>query len=145
MASANIKDDEVYGLLDLSDSDVSDWIPDDEELDLERPDDEEEPQPDEPTQSQSNAPDNGTPRPKDGGPTTSVPFKPERVPGLHLPDCQTRQDIQKFWRPVDFFKLYFTSALVQLLCEWTNAYADSVGEQRKSMYERWTKVDEEEF
>ncbi|GFR70447.1 hypothetical protein ElyMa_003786500 [Elysia marginata] len=40
-----MKDDEVYGLLDLSDSDVSDWIPDDEELDLERPDDEEEPQP----------------------------------------------------------------------------------------------------
>ena len=31
MASANIRDSEVYGLLDLSDSEVSDFIPDSDE------------------------------------------------------------------------------------------------------------------
>ena len=35
MASGTLKDTQVYDLLDLSDSDVSDWIPEsDEELDL---------------------------------------------------------------------------------------------------------------
>ena len=31
------------------------------------------------------------------------------------------------------------------LCDWTNAYAVSVGEQRKSMYVRWTPVEKDEF
>ena len=31
------------------------------------------------------------------------------------------------------------------MCDCTNAYAESVCEQRKSLYERWTKVDVDEF
>ena len=31
------------------------------------------------------------------------------------------------------------------MCDWTNAYAERVGEQRKSLFERWTKVDVDEF
>ena len=31
--------------------------------------------------------------------------------------------------------------MMQKMCGWTNDYADSVGEQRKSLYARWTKVD----
>ena len=31
------------------------------------------------------------------------------------------------------------------MCDWTKAYAESVGEQRKSLFERWTKVDVDEF
>ena len=31
------------------------------------------------------------------------------------------------------------------LCDWTNAYAASVGEQRKSMYARWSPVERDDF
>ena len=82
----------------------------------------------------------------DAGPKTQVPrFLPERTPGLNLPDFQTRQDMSKFLRPLDFFRLFFTVDIVQKMCDWTNDYADSVGEQRKSLYARWTKVDLDEF
>ena len=47
MASANIRDSEVYGLLDLSDSEISDFIPDSEE--------DSEDEEDEPSQSQLDA------------------------------------------------------------------------------------------
>ena len=79
----------------------------------------------------------------DAGPKTQVPcFLPERTPGLNLLDFQTRQDISKFLRPVDFFRLFFTVDIVHKMCDWTNVY---VGEQRKSLYARWTKVDVDEF
>ena len=82
----------------------------------------------------------------DGGPKTPVPrFLPERSPGLNLPECQTRQDLQKYLRPIDFFCLFFTVDIVQQMCDWTNEYAESVGEHRKSLYTRWTKVDVDEF
>ncbi|GFN93301.1 PiggyBac transposable element-derived protein 4-like isoform x1 [Plakobranchus ocellatus] len=83
----------------------------------------------------------------DAGPTTPVPeFKPEREPGLHLPDCHTRADLRKFLRPVGFFfKLFFTPCLVAQLCEFTNKYAHSVGAEKMSLNERWTDVDADEF
>ena len=31
------------------------------------------------------------------------------------------------------------------MCDWMNAYAERMGEQRKSRYERWAKVDVGEF
>ena len=75
----------------------------------------------------------------DAGPKTQVPrFLPERTPGPNLPDFQTRQNISKFLRPVDFFRLFFTVDIVQKMCGWTDDYADSVGEQRKSLNARWT-------
>ena len=43
MASATFQDNEVYDLLDLSDSEVSDWIPDSDE-ELSRSEDEDETQ-----------------------------------------------------------------------------------------------------
>ena len=31
------------------------------------------------------------------------------------------------------------------MCDWTNAYAERMGEQRKGQYERWVKVDVGKF
>ncbi|KAK3757312.1 hypothetical protein RRG08_066208 [Elysia crispata] len=89
---------QVYDLLDLSDSDVSDWIPEsDEELDLDLQLQDEADPPENSQQSDvpGPSPNRGAAN-HDGGPKTPVPrFLPERSPGLNLPECQTRQDLQK--------------------------------------------------
>ena len=82
----------------------------------------------------------------DPGPTHPVPlFRPERQPGLHLPACHTREQLRSYLRPVDFFCLFFTQALVQNLCDYTNKYAESVGATKLSMYNRWENVEVDEF
>lgn len=53
----------------------------------------------------------------------AVPFNPRRPTGPQLAD-QTRQDaILRFSKEVDFFKLFFSVALLQKLWDFTNAYA----------------------
>lgn len=53
----------------------------------------------------------------------AVPFNPRRPTGPQLAD-QTRQDaILQFSKEVDFFKLFFSVALLQKLWDFTNAYA----------------------
>ncbi|GFR73436.1 THAP domain-containing protein 3 [Elysia marginata] len=47
-------------------------------------------------------------------------FLHERRPGLNLPDCQTRQDLQKYLRPVDFSCLFLIVHIVQQMCDRTN-------------------------
>ena len=52
-------------------------------------------------------PDIGT---DDTGPTTAIPpFRPARLPGLHIPaEALTRQGVRQYLRPVDFFNLFLT-------------------------------------
>ena len=53
----------------------------------------------------------------------AVAFNPRRPHGAQLAD-RTRQDaIVRFSKEVDFFKLLFLTPLVQILCDYTNAYA----------------------
>ncbi|KAK6968645.1 piggyBac transposable element-derived protein 3 [Biomphalaria glabrata] len=61
----------------------------------------------------------------DEGPPAPTPkFRPAREPGIHLNDeILTKAGVRKFLHPSDFFKLYFTVDLVNMLVLYTNKYA----------------------
>ena len=69
-----------------------------------------------------------------------APFHPARPPGVYIEDCNTRADIGKFLRPVDFLKLFFTLCLIGMLCTYTNDYANTVGPQKPSLYQSWSNT-----
>ncbi|GFO17944.1 hypothetical protein PoB_004444900 [Plakobranchus ocellatus] len=113
-------------MLDLSDSEVEEWLDrddesfepdsDDSDLDPVRPPLQEQRQNDVPQQMERE-------HDQDPGPTTPVPaFKPAKPPGIILDEI-TKAGYRKFLRPVNFFCLFFTLDLVERLCGWTNGYA----------------------
>ncbi|GFN79530.1 hypothetical protein PoB_000603600 [Plakobranchus ocellatus] len=145
---AKIRDSDVFGMLDLSDSEVEEWLDsddesfepdsDDSDLDPVRHPLQEQRQNDVPQQMDRE-------HDRDPGPTTPVPaFKPANPPGIILDEI-TRAGYRKFLRPVDFFCLFFTLDLVERLCGWKNGYAVTVGGEKPSMYARWVEVNVDEF
>ncbi|GFN80389.1 hypothetical protein PoB_000689500 [Plakobranchus ocellatus] len=100
MTSENIKDHEVLDILDLSESEVEEWIPDtDEEWDVDNEKDNPEPNHQERSNvpwNNSHVPDPDVRRLADIGPTVPGPnFEPMTEADLHLPDLHTRQDLKK--------------------------------------------------
>ncbi|XP_055885721.1 piggyBac transposable element-derived protein 4-like [Biomphalaria glabrata] len=72
-------------------------------------------------------------------------FRPERPPGAHFPDSVTRQNRRNYLTPLSIFKLFFTEALVEMLCKFTNENAAATGPSKPSMYKNWKDIDVEEF
>ena len=73
------------------------------------------------------------------------PFRPACLPGVYIEDCKTCADIEKFLRPVDFLKLFFTPSLIGMLCTYTNDYANTAGPQKSLLYQSWSNTYPEEF
>ncbi|KAK0067756.1 coronin-1A [Biomphalaria pfeifferi] len=72
-------------------------------------------------------------------------FRPERPPGAHFPDGVTRQNRRNYLTPLSIFKLFFTEALVEMLCKFNNEIAAATGPTKPSMYKNWKDIDFEEF
>ncbi|KAK0066874.1 piggyBac transposable element-derived protein 3, partial [Biomphalaria pfeifferi] len=72
----------------------------------------------------------------DEGPPAPTPkFRPAREPGVHLNDeILTKAGVRKFLHPSDFFKLYFTVDLVNMLVLYTNKYAAHFGPTKPTVY-----------
>lgn len=78
---------------------------------------------------------------EDDDPRPDIPaFKPNRPPGVQLPDVRTRDDMKNYLTPLDFFRLFFTLDLVKHLCKYTNDYAKIHGPQKPSLYKGWAEV-----
>ena len=63
------------------------------------------------------------------------PFTPFRVP---VSPFQLEGDCQ--YTPGDFFKLFFDLAIVQLICDSTNKYAEKLKEKQKDAYKSFFQV-----
>ncbi|XP_055888603.1 piggyBac transposable element-derived protein 3-like isoform X1 [Biomphalaria glabrata] len=83
----------------------------------------------------------------DEGPPAPTPkFRPAREPGVHLNDeILTKAGVRKFLHPSDFFKLYFTVDLVNMLVLYTNKYAAHFGPTKPTVYKGWYDVTVDEF
>ncbi|KAH8038374.1 hypothetical protein HPB51_001488 [Rhipicephalus microplus] len=55
-------------------------------------------------------------------PARRMKFSPVRQPGAHLA-AALRSDVRRFSRALDFFLLFFTTEVLQALCDNTNKYA----------------------
>ena len=70
-------------------------------------------------------------------------FLPRRMPGPQL-QVRTREQLRKnYCRAIDFFKLFFTSFLVQTLCTFTNQYAELHSSDKISY--SWQPISESEM
>ncbi|KAK0065600.1 piggyBac transposable element-derived protein 3, partial [Biomphalaria pfeifferi] len=68
-------------------------------------------------------------------PAPTPKFRPAREPGVHLNDeILTKVGVRKFLHPSDFFKLYFTVDLVNMLVLYTNKYAAHFGPTKPTVY-----------
>ena len=49
-------------------------------------------------------------------------FTPQRQPGVHIPGVVTRADRNRYTRAIDFFCLFFTTAMIDSMIDNTNVY-----------------------
>ena len=83
---------------------------------------------------------------EDTGPEDALPpFRPKLVPGIQLQGVITRDNRQHYVTALSFFKLIFTHELVDMICAFTNKYAEANALKKPSLYRGWVEVSRNEM